>query len=174
MDKVRFGRALGKGARGASKSLWEAASAVAAPDPSPKLTRPAAPPPQATASRPDTSRPLDLREAADRVMKAHQLVTDTKRQMRDAAIGAAKESGKGVLAPVKKFSSVLWLEVTGTFFAFITLFLLQGVWTEYKKLGGNLNSPAGHKFIVYAVVSVLFSYFTVSSFVRARQRGKRR
>lgn len=168
MDKVKFGRALGKGARGVGKSLWEAAEAAAAPDPSPKAAS------RAEGRGPVIERPAPtLQEVAGKALEAHRLVNDAKRQVRTAAIGAAKQSGKGMMAPVRKFSSVVWLQVTGTFFAVITIFLLQGVLRGWKAMGGDWTSAAGHKFELYALVCALFAYFTVSSFVRASRRNKR-
>jgi hypothetical protein len=185
MDKVKFGRALGKGARGAAKSMWEAAEAAAAPDPSPKpKARPTTPPPVSSgpsSSGPVYDRPaeprqtIDLQEAASRVFEAHRVVSHTKAQMRGVVIDAGKEAGKGMLAPVRKFSSVLWMEVTGLFFSLITLFLLSWAW----KLRGVIythawNTKNGSHFLLYVIFGLMFLYFAVSSFVRAHLRGKRR
>jgi hypothetical protein len=142
MDKVRFGRALGKGTRDAAKSLWEAADAAASPSPRPRPAAAQAPPRPQVSTRANTAK-------------------------------AARTAGKSMLAPVKKFSSVLWLEVTGTFFALIALFLAQGVWRLRTSARAPLNTPEAHKFYAYAVIFLLFAWFAVSSFLRARHRGRR-
>ena len=177
MDKVKFGRALGQGARGAAKSLWDAAEAAAAPDPRPRAERPVSMPDAGSPPPARTSQGSSLREAAGHVLEAHRVVTETKAHARNVATQAtkkaAKQAGRSMFAPVKKFSSVLWLEVTGVFFAVITLFLLQGVWRLRGAAHLSWSSPEAHKLMAYATICLLFAYFTVSSFVRARRRGKR-
>jgi hypothetical protein len=155
VDKVKLGRALGKGARGAAKSLWEAAEAVAADDP----------------------RGKGIREkgaaAVEQVAEVHRTVKDAKRQVRNAAVAGAKQGGKSALAPVKKFTGVLWLEVTGTFFAIFTLVLAQATWRSREGFAPAAAPEAMHKAWLYAGLCVLFLYFAVSSFVRARRRERR-
>ena len=102
MDKVRFGRALGKGARSAAKSLMEAADAAASPDPHPK--------PNAAPTRP--TRTATLHDAVGSVVEAHHAVAHTKQQARKAGLAAVAP----VVANAKRLSGVLWLELTGTFF----------------------------------------------------------
>jgi len=67
---------------------------------------------------------------------------------------------------------VLWLEVVGVFFGLFALFALAGVW----RLRGEWHSAAaGHRQLLGALAMLaLFGYFTVSSFVRARRRERRR
>jgi len=184
MDKVKFGRALGKGARGAAKSLWEAAEAAAAPDPK---RQGAGPREQGTGSREQGTGNREqgtgkaggpsFGEVAGKVADVHRQYNDAKKQMRGAVMNAAKETarehGKGVLAPVKKFSSVIWLQVTGVFFAVLTIFLLQGVLRQRGALAHGWGTPEAHKFLGYMAICAVFAYFTVSSFVRAGRRGKR-
>lgn len=151
MDKVRFGRALGKGTRAAAKSLWEAADAAAAPDPSAR----------AKAAAPSRNAPASAAAASRKqAPRANPL----------QAGRAARAAGQSVLAPMKKFSSVLWLEVTGAFFALIALFLAQGVWKLRHAVYGSAEE---HKLAVYAILCAVFVYFTVSNFVRAHRRGKK-
>jgi len=152
---VRFGRALGKGARAAATSLAEAADAATSPDP------------HSSGSRPN------LREAAAHAAEAHRTVTEAKAQVRRAAVHAGKEAGKGMLAPVKKFSSVLWLEVTGFFFAIFALTLGRAVWATRATFAAGASPEAQHKAWMYAALFLLFVYFSVSSFVRARRRERR-
>ena len=148
MDKVRFGKALGKGAR----SLWEAAEAAAAPDPNPRSQDAAAGP------------PVSVQQAAVHVMEAHRTVHTAKRQVR----GAAKDAGKSMLAPVRKFSTVLWLQVTGSFFALVAMSLALGLWRMHSAVG-----MSHERAMVVAVAAVIFSYFSVTDFVRAARRDRR-
>jgi hypothetical protein len=64
---------------------------------------------------------------------------------------------------------VLWLEVTG--FIFLILALLAGTAgvREYHKAAGG--SAETNKLWVAAIFAVLFAYFGITSFWRARKRG---
>jgi hypothetical protein len=133
MDRVRFGRALGVGARQAVRSLTEAVEA-------------------ATAANPQ-ARQAPMAERAQGLQKQ------------------ARRAGGSVLKPLKKFSSVLWLEVTGTFFALIAAYLSQGLWAhrgDWKAGSGDMRTYALH-----LVAFVVFAYFAVSNFVRAWRRDRR-
>jgi hypothetical protein len=67
---------------------------------------------------------------------------------------------------------VLWLEITGVFFALFSVFFAQNAW----KLRANLHTiGADHDHVlIYLAVSVLFAYFSLSSFVRARKKARKR
>ena len=145
MDNVRFGRALGKGTRAAAKSLWEAADAAASPAPA----RAAQPQHRATEPvRAASAQPL--RQAPGR-----------------------RAARTGLFAPLRKFSGVLWLEVTGSFFGLFAAFMAEGAW----KLRAAVHAPAGspdlRKLWMHVALFLLFGYFAVSSFVRARRRERR-
>ncbi len=65
----------------------------------------------------------------------------------------------------------LWLEITGLFFALFALFFAQNV----MRLRGAYAHGAEHThFLLYVVLMLLFCWFSISSFLRARRRGKRR
>ena len=156
MDRARLGRVLGTGARQAAKTLMSAAEAVAAPDPSPRQQAAAAPITQ-TAAR-------SVAEAVRRAPSAAQVRTQAGR------------AGRSVWSPVARFSSVLWLEVTGAFFAIFAAFSGTAAW----RLRGVLLAPHGtaspddiHRFWIYFAVFAGFAYFAVSSFARARKRQRR-
>lgn len=158
MDRVRFGRALGYGARHAAKTVLQAVDAATAPAPE-----------GAAARRPASS----VEEVARTVGETHRTVQQAQRQVRGAVTNAAKIGGKSMFAPVRRLSGVLWLEVTGTFFAVIALFLSQTVW---KLRAGFRLPPTEHdaqKLYLYTVIFLMFAYFAVSSFVRARRRERR-
>lgn len=152
VDKVKLGRALGKGARGAAHSLWEAAEAVAAEDPNAKAKAAA---------------------AANRVAEAHATLTDAKQHIRKAAVAGAKQGGRSALAPVKKFTSVVLLQVTGCFFALFALALGQATWKSRAGFSNGAGPDLTHKAWLYAALCALFLYFAVSSFLRARRRERR-
>ena len=151
MDRVRFGRALGVGARAAAKSMLNAAEAAAAPSPSASTphSRPAA----KTPDRPVASR-IQIPDAKVVKNQAHNLK-------------------RSVWSPFAKFSTVLWLEVTGLFFGIFALVTGEEVWKWHAAVHLPPTAPAAQRLYLYAALFVLFGYFTVSSFVRARRRQRR-
>ena len=154
MDRVRFGRALGYGARHAAKTLMQAADAATTPGP----TRPA------TVREPAVTGATTDR-VAEKVAQTQRTVATTKKH--------AGRLGRSVWTPLARFSSVVWLQVTGLLFALIAMFLAQGAWKERAAWHLPLGSHAATKFYVLAVACVLFTYFCVSNFVRAWLRERR-
>jgi len=78
--------------------------------------------------------------------------------------------GEAVWGPMAHTGSVLWLEITGLFFALFTAFFGQSV---YKFRSDWKSGPHHLHFIVYATLTILFATFTVSQFYRARQKEKK-
>ena len=167
MDRVRLGRALGYGARHATKTLMSAVDAATAPNPSAETSQRAAEPTSANT----TPQPSPIAQASPiaQVTEAYRTVAEVKKNARTHARGL----GQSVLTPVKRFSSVLWLEVTGTFFALFALFLGQGVWRLRNSFKAWPITPETHKAYFYLAVFLVFAYFSVSSFVRASRRQRR-
>ena len=162
MDRVRFGRALGYGARHAAKTLLQAADAASTPGPggTGSASAPAGTP------NPGTPNPGQTQAArvAKQVVQAQQTVATTKKH--------AGKLGRSVWTPLARFSSVVWLQVTGLFFALIAMFLAQGAWNERGAWRLPLGSHAATKFYVLAVAFATFAYFAVSNFVRAHRRDR--
>lgn len=165
MDRVSFGRALGAGAREAARALVKAADAAAAPNPSARAGGAAAPRPNSPG--------LDRLEAgtsnkdsAERVVRAH-------RSARVAAKGVRQGSarfGQAVWRPFVKLSGVLWLEVTGVFFGLFAVTAAVGVWKNRADF--HAAGPAQERLWLAVGMLVLFGYFMVSSFLRARRRSR--
>lgn len=86
-----------------------------------------------------------------------------------AVAKGTRKFGEAVWKPFAHASSVLWLEVTGLFFAIFTLFF--GINT-YKLRHEWAIGPDHQRFLVYSVVTLVFAYFTFSSFYRARRKEK--
>jgi hypothetical protein len=81
-----------------------------------------------------------------------------------------KRFGEAVWGPMAHTGSVLWLEITGLFFALFAAFFGQSAY----KSRGNWKAGSDHiHFGIYAALTVLFSIFTLSQFYRARQREKK-
>jgi hypothetical protein len=91
-----------------------------------------------------------------------------------AAKQQAKTASGSLLQPVKRFSSVLWLQVTGTFFALIAILMGGGAWRLHETLrkgaGGAAGSHELMKLYLCVGIAAVFAYFAVSSFVRAERR----
>ena len=186
MDRVRLGRALGFGARQAIKTLVTAMDAATAEDPAikggtagPGMGRPQAqsstgPDPASAPPRtPAAGTPPDMP-----VRKAAHATARTVVQAREVKQGlrrGSKRFGEAVWGPFVRLSGVLWLEVAGVFFGIFALMAVGYLW----KLRGTWHSGAAtatsHRSLMGAVVMLaFFGYFSVSSFVRARRRERRR
>ena len=157
MDSVRFGRALGFGARAAAKTLVTAVDAATSPNPSAGV--------KATPT------------AANAGVRLGEQAARTTTQVREAKAGLAQGSkrfGEAAWGPFVKLSGVLWLEFTGVFFGIFALFAASGAW----KLRNNLRETAANHeahvhFLLLALMAAVFGYFFVSSFVKAHRRSRR-
>lgn len=175
MDRVRFGRALGAGAREAARALVKAADAAAAPNPSAPAT--ARPTPGTDRPAPGTARPeiqSPGRPEEGAATRAARQVSQAKRSAATTTAGVKEGSarfGKAVWGPFVKLSGVLWLEVTGVFFGLFAVTAALGIW---KSRGDFSAGGAAEHRVWFAVgMLVVFGYFSASSFLRARRRGRR-
>jgi hypothetical protein len=164
MDRVRLGRALGYGARHAAKTLASAVDAATAPNPAGSATRTATRRPAENESVRQAAVPL-INQVAD----AYRTVDETRKEAKKQA----REAGRSMFAPLKTFSSVLWLQVTGTFFAVFAAFMGEGVWKLRANFRAPMNSPDAQKLYFHLIVFLAFAYFTVSNFVRASHRERK-
>jgi hypothetical protein len=172
MDAVRFGRALGFGARQAVKTVTAAVEAAAAERPSSisadigvnsgvAAARPRQRP-AASASQTATIAPAS--KAAKVVSKARGAGEGLRR--------GGRRFGGSTWGTFKRLGGVLWLEVSGVFFGLFAVFALGAV----VHLRGEWRENAtGHRQLAVAVTMLaFFSYFCVSNFVSARRRERRR
>jgi hypothetical protein len=186
MDRVRFGRALGFGARAAMKTLVTAADAAVAENPSAKRanTRESTRQPQARATADQmpasagaavpaarTASDTATRKAAAAAAKT----VDQARQVKQGVKRGSRRFGEAVWGPLVRLSGVLWLEVSGVFFGIFALLALGYLWKLRGAWHAGPANAASHRSLMgAAVMLVLFGYFCVSSFVRARRRERRR
>src|SRR6202034_906725 len=147
MEPKKVGRTLGIGVRVASNMLRErverAAASTAAPSTA-GYARPVAAPP------PNRSIPVGTR------------VASAKR--------GAKAFGQALLGPFTHAGSVLWLEITGLFFALFALFFVQSV---YRVHTAWRTGPEHTHLLLYVAMAVIFAWFSVSSFTRAYRKSRR-
>jgi hypothetical protein len=103
-------------------------------------------------------------------------VAPTPRTAAATAKQTAKQTaklGRSVWTPLARFSSVVWLQVTGLFFALLAMFLGQGAWKERAAMKLPLGTHGAQRFYVMAAVFLVFAYFSVSNFVRAALKDRR-
>jgi hypothetical protein len=184
MDRVRFGRVLGFGARQAVKTLVTAVDAATAENPSAKGAARGANTGQtqvgaaagAPAGTAQTARPTAAAGTAPRraAKKAAQAVVQAREVKKGLGRGS-RRFGEAVWKPFVRLSGVLWLEVSGVFFGIFALLALGYMWKLRGAWRAGATNAASHRSMVGAAVMLaLFGYFCVSSFVRARQRERGR
>jgi hypothetical protein len=83
-----------------------------------------------------------------------------------AARGAARGVG-GFLKPFRRVGGILWLEVTGVFFALPVVVFGPVLWRTRLSWA---HGPDHRTFLVTTAIVALFLYLSVSSFWRARRR----
>jgi len=172
MDSVRFGRALGVGARAAAKTLVTAVDAATSPNPSAAREKRSAGevPAAASASVPAAGKvePSGVRQQAART-------TAQVRQTGQGLKEGSKRFRRSVSGPLARLSGALWLELTGVFFGIFAVFAAGGAWKMRAALHEtSANHDASMRFMIAAGMAALFGYFCASSFVRANRRSKGR
>jgi hypothetical protein len=200
MDAVRFGRALGVGARQAVKTVTAAVDAATAENPSVRRTRtdasdaqtsPRIQPRQSPQIQPKQRKqaPIQL-EGTDRTDGRNAAVTSSasaKASPSDAAKIPRRAVPRGGVRqgwrrfvdaswrPFVRLSGVLWLEVTGVFFGIFALFALGHLWALCRELNVTQAIARGDRRLLGAgLMLAVFGYFSGSSFVQARRRERRR
>ncbi len=111
----------------------------------------------------------EARAAAERSRRTGETLG---RQTRNVGRGS-RAFGRAVWNPFAQASGILWLEITGMFFALFAVLFGQHLWTLRSAYRSASGSEQTH-FWVYALFTLLFAYFAVSSFARARRRARRR
>jgi hypothetical protein len=148
MEPKKVGRALGIGVRVASNMVRQRVAQAAAAPATPvaaAIPRPPEPPPP---PRPAVPGPRKTATA--------------KR--------GAKAFGQAILGPFTHAGSILWLEITGLFFALFALFFVQSV---YRVHTSWRQGPEHAHLLLYCLLAVGFGWFSVSSFTRAYRKNKR-
>ena len=143
MEPKKVGRTLGIGVRVASNMLRERVERAAAAHP---------PPAQAGNGRPAAGAPA---------IPIANRVAGVKR--------GAKAFGQAFLGPFTHAGSVLWLEITGLFFALFAVFFAQSV---YRLHAAWRQGPEHTHLLLYCALTVAFAWFSVSSFLRAYRKSR--
>lgn len=147
MEPNRFGRKLGIGVRVASRMVKERAASAT---PTQSTPPPATPPPAPAPKSPTRSY----------VEPARRVGEGTRR------------FSKAFVGPLAHVSRTLWFEITGLLFALFALFFAQNAW----KLRGALHQqgPDHTRFLLYCAVTLIFLYFSGSSFWKSARATRQR
>jgi hypothetical protein len=147
MEPKKVGRTLGIGVRVASNMLRERVEKASAAHSASV---------EAGNGRPATPAPPRAK------IKMDSRVAGAKR--------GAKAFGQAFLGPFTHAGSILWLEITGLFFALFAVFFVQNV---YRVRGSWNQGPEHTHLLLYIALAVGFAWFSVSSFTRAYRKSKR-
>jgi hypothetical protein len=151
MEPKKVGRTLGIGVRVASNMLRERVERAAA----------AAPATLKTGNTAGNGRPAAAAPGAPSVPLSRRVATAKR---------GAKAFGQALLGPFTHAGSVLWLEITGLFFALFALFFVQSV---YRVHTAWRQGPEHTHLLFYTALALIFAWFSVSSFARAYRKSKR-
>jgi hypothetical protein len=175
MDSVRFGRALGIGARAAAKTLVTAVDAATSPNPSAevKAKEAAGAVPRANAG-PTAASGKGEATAARLGEKAARTTAQVRQTGRGLKEGG-RRFGEAVWGPLVKVSGALWLELTGVFFGIFAVFAATGAWKMKAALRETAaNHDAHGRLLISVAMAAVFGYFCISSFVKANRRSRGR
>lgn len=103
--------------------------------------------------------------SAAQAQKQAPVCTDHGRRLGEGS----RRFGASIWRPFAHASRVLWLEITGLFFGVFTLFFGNNLWHLRADWA---TGPSHRRFVLYAVITVAFAYFTVTSFVRAARHNR--
>ena len=96
-------------------------------------------------------------------------------RQKQAVVGEAGRFGRSMLGPFARAGKALWLEVTGVFYAIFALFFANYAWRLRGVLRATAPNPVDRQhFLAGVAAAVVFLYFTLTSFVRARRIQRRR
>jgi hypothetical protein len=172
MDAVRFGRALGFGARQAVKTVTAVVDAATAENPSAK----------GAGARSNSAASASANRVANTahsmVGKAAHTAAQTVVQARSTGQGlrrGGKSLRESTWRTFTRLWGVLWLEVVGVLFGIFALFALTAVCKLHPQWRATATNTAEHRqFLVALAMLAIFGYFCVTSYVRAHRRERRR
>ena len=151
---------LGRGARMAARTVYDALDAATAPA---APARSAAERPQPTSSQPlaKAAEPARQRTRQAPAKPAVQQVLRSAARVH----GSVQSARQGVFAPVKRASRAVSLEIAGSFYGLFALSFSVAAWRFRHGDDGGLQQ----RLWAYLALAVLFGYFSLSSFWRARR-----
>jgi len=161
MQPEKVGRVLGIGARVAAKTIRERAAQAQAASAA-RAASPVGGAPGASAARP-AGRPAAARDASTAANQAAAAAAEGGKRL---ARGAGR-FGAAMVGPFARAGGILALQITGVFFAlFAAFFLSHAVETLHAAGRHDRHGQA------YLGLGLVFAWFTVSSFWRARKKSR--
>lgn len=91
---------------------------------------------------------------------------------RSRTLRAAREALSGVLHSFARIFRRLWHEIVGFFFFVFSLIGVLAIYREYRKYSLQTPHPSAGPLIAAVAFTVVFVYFSASSFWRAKAGGK--
>jgi hypothetical protein len=166
MQPNRLGRILGIGARVAADELRkrtaQATSTTTAPVPRPSPS-PSIPRPSVASAPPSAASKTSAPPYRPSIPSSASIATGSRRFARGAG-----RFGASLWHPFAHASGILWLQITGLFFAFFAVGFAAHSWQLYRSAGWR-----DHHLPLYIIFGVLFAWFALSSFWRANRKQKR-
>jgi hypothetical protein len=152
MEPNSFGKKLGIGLRVAGNIARDRAQEA-------KRSQVAAP----TATILPTINPKEIGRKAEEVAARG-------RQLGEGIGRGSRQFSNSFFKPFAQASGVLWLEITGCFFALFALYFVQNV---YQLRAQYAAGPQHRTFLLYCFLAAVFLYFSSSSFIKARRKSRK-
>src|SRR5271170_3660825 len=153
MGAETAGRKLGIGLRLAARAVQQRAVEAAASTAPPKPTSP-----QASYGVPPATAAATAAQSSQAKFTVKAVAQGTKR------------FGEALWGPMAHTGGVLWLEITGLFFGMFAAYFGQ---SAYRMRHDYAAGPEHMHFLIYSALTVVFAWFTFSSFYKARQKEKK-
>lgn len=159
MEPNSFGRKVGMGVRIAGNIARERAAEAARKSAAGAAQQPAAP---AAGQRTESPR-------QGVVMPSPAELKQRSRELGQGLSRGSRSFRQSFFGPVVHAGNVLWLEITGCFFALFAAFFAQNMYVLRAQYAAG---PLHQKFMLYGALTLLFLYFSASSFLRARKKSR--
>jgi hypothetical protein len=121
---------------------------------------------RAQAGSKQSGSPAGSLSSAPRILPNAAEIREVKQKTQRLTRAAGRGVG-GFLRPFSRIGGILWLEITGFFFGLFALFFAQDVWRTRLDFA---SGPLHRRFLIAAVLTVVFAYLSASSFWRARRK----
>jgi hypothetical protein len=154
MKPQTIGRALGIGLRVAGRMAGE------------RVTGERVAGQRSAANAPGKQSQLGQPPATSGAEQAGEPVRATSQVAGKATRSLARGVG-GFLRPFQRVGGILWLEVTGVFFALPVVVFAPAVWRSRLSWA---SGPDHRTFLISLAIVLLFSYLSVTSFLRAGRK----
>jgi len=151
MEAETAGRKLGIGLRLAARAVQQRAA-------------------EATAATNSSSPPSNYKAPSSNAASSGSHAVSQAKFTAKAVAQGTKRFGEALWGPMAHTGGVLWLEITGLFFGMFAAYFGQ---SAYRMRHDYAAGPEHMHFLIYSALTVVFAWFTFSSFYKARQKEKK-